>query len=88
MHAPKFNIKFSRMVQSLKLNSGYSIPAIGLGTWQSKPGEVAAAIKTAVAAGYRHIDCAHVYQNQKEVGEALKEILDEGKVKVIFFFNF
>ncbi|PIC47226.1 hypothetical protein B9Z55_006651 [Caenorhabditis nigoni] len=66
---------------SLKLNSGHSIPTIGLGTWQSKPGEVAAAIKTAVAAGYRHIDCAHVYQNQKEVGEALKEILDEGKVK-------
>ncbi|CAL2032231.1 unnamed protein product [Caenorhabditis brenneri] len=66
---------------TLKLNSGHSIPTIGLGTWQSKPGEVSAAIKTAVAAGYRHIDCAHVYQNQKEVGEALKEILDEGKVK-------
>uniref|UniRef100_A0A8R1DI01 Aldo_ket_red domain-containing protein n=1 Tax=Caenorhabditis japonica TaxID=281687 RepID=A0A8R1DI01_CAEJA len=69
------------MSLTLQLNSGHPIPIIGLGTWQSKPGEVAAAIKTAVAAGYRHIDCAHVYQNQKEVGEALKELFDEGKVK-------
>ncbi|KIJ11693.1 hypothetical protein PAXINDRAFT_137693 [Paxillus involutus ATCC 200175] len=56
----------------LKLNNGESIPAIGLGTWQSKPNEVARAVEAALRNGYRHIDCAWVYGNEKEVGEGLK----------------
>jgi glycerol 2-dehydrogenase (NADP+) len=40
------------------LNNGTQIPAIGLGTWQSKPNEVAIAVEYALKGGYRHIDCA------------------------------
>jgi diketogulonate reductase-like aldo/keto reductase len=48
---------------------------------QSKPGEVQAAVKTAVEAGCRLIDCAYAYCNEGEVGQALKEVIDQGTVK-------
>lgn len=57
------------------------MPIIGLGTFLSKPGEVALAVKAALHLGYRHIDCAEAYDNQKEIGEALSEIWKEGKIK-------
>ena len=56
-------------------------PAFGLGTWKSEPGEVYNAVKTAVKAGYRHIDCAPIYGNEKENGKALTECFHEGLVK-------
>ncbi|BFZ62806.1 hypothetical protein YB2330_003916 [Saitoella coloradoensis] len=60
--------------QTFKLNTGASIPAVGLGTWQaSQPGEAASAVKTALQAGYRHIDGAWIYGNEPEVGQGLKE---------------
>lgn len=55
-----------------KLNSGYEIPAIGLGTWLSKPNEVEQAVKTALECGYRHVDAAAIYQNEEEVGNGIK----------------
>ncbi|XP_024164278.1 aldo/keto reductase slr0942-like [Rosa chinensis] len=53
------------------LNTGDKIPAIGLGTWRSGGDLCVQAVKTALSVGYPHIDCAHLYGNEVEVGEAL-----------------
>ena len=51
---------------------GAKIPSIGLGTWPMKGDECVRAVEAALAAGYRHIDTAAGYQNEREVGEALR----------------
>ncbi|GAB7355775.1 hypothetical protein MBLNU459_g6458t1 [Dothideomycetes sp. NU459] len=59
--------------QTFTLNTGAKIPAVGLGTWQSKPNEVRQAVKAALLAGYRHIDTALAYGNEHEVGQGIKD---------------
>ncbi len=63
------------------LSNGFKMPIIGLGTWMSQPGDIKAAVKLAMKAGYRHFDCAALYGNEKEVGEGLKEGMQENNVK-------
>ncbi|KAK3400310.1 NADP-dependent oxidoreductase domain-containing protein [Sordaria brevicollis] len=58
--------------RTYKLNSGAEIPAVGLGTWQSQPGQVEKAVEAALRAGYTHIDTAYAYGNEKEVGQGIK----------------
>lgn len=58
---------------SFKLNTGASIPAVGFGTWQAAPHEVENAVEEALKQGYRHIDGAAIYRNEKEVGAGIKK---------------
>src|ERR1700709_219690 len=59
-------------VPALKLNNDVEIPALGLGVFQSPPEETTAAVEAALRAGYRHIDTAAAYGNEREVGEAVR----------------
>ncbi|KAI0821888.1 Aldo/keto reductase [Trametes gibbosa] len=59
--------------KSVKLNTGAEMPTLGLGTWRSQPGEVEKAVAHALKNGYRHIDTATAYGNEKEVGLGIKE---------------
>lgn len=57
---------------TLALNNGIAMPVLGLGVFQSPPGETTAAVEAAIAAGYRLIDTAASYDNEREVGEAIR----------------
>ena len=57
---------------TLTLNNGVKIPQLGLGTWFIDDDKVADAVKTAVALGYRHIDTAQAYGNERGVGEGVR----------------
>jgi diketogulonate reductase-like aldo/keto reductase len=59
------------MTPHLKLNNGVEMPALGLGVFQTPPAETRAAVTSALEVGYRHIDTAAAYGNEREVGEAI-----------------
>jgi 2,5-diketo-D-gluconate reductase A len=59
-------------MDSLKLNNGVEMPALGLGVFQTPPEETTAAVEEALRVGYRHIDTAAAYGNEREVGEAIR----------------
>jgi alcohol dehydrogenase (NADP+) len=67
-------------MKSVKFENGDEMPILGLGTWKSKSGEVYEAVLHALKCGYRHIDCAPIYENEKEVGKALQKAFEEGIV--------
>ena len=68
-------------MKTITLNTDAQMPIIGLGTFLSAPGEVYQAVRWAIKLGYTHIDCAAVYGNQTEVGQALHDAFVEGDVK-------
>ena len=79
VHSKKLSVFFCVIIliggmnMKIKLNSGYEIPAVGFGTWQTPDGEIAReSVRIALENGYRHIDTAAVYKNEKSVGEGIK----------------
>jgi 2,5-diketo-D-gluconate reductase A len=70
-------------VPTIALNNGVQIPQLGFGVFQIKPADTVAATTTALEVGYRHIDTAQMYGNEKEVGQAVREFgIDRGEVFV------
>ena len=70
-------------VPKIQLNNGNSIPQLGFGVFQIPPEETAEAVTRALATGYRHVDTAQMYGNEREVGEAVRASgLDRAEVFV------
>jgi len=65
----------------IKLENGTDVPILGLGTWKTTGDDVYETVKLAIDIGYRHIDTAFVYQNEKDIGRAINEKIKEGVVK-------
>lgn len=65
----------------IELKTEQKMPIIGLGTWKLNEGEVYQAIRWALKLGYTHFDCANVYENQKEIGQAFKDAFSEDHLK-------
>jgi 2,5-diketo-D-gluconate reductase A len=67
----------------IHLNDGASIPQLGFGVFQIEPADTAEAVQRALDVGYRHIDTAEMYRNEKEVGEGIRAAgLDRDEVFV------
>lgn len=58
-------------IQPLAMNDGHTIPQLGYGVWQVPDDEAEPAVQLALKAGYRHIDTARIYENEKGVGRAI-----------------
>jgi 2,5-diketo-D-gluconate reductase A len=75
-------------VPTIELNDGVRIPQLGFGVFQIKPNETAAAVKRALDTGYRHIDTAEMYKNEKEVRQGIRDAgLDRAEVFVTSKLN-
>ncbi|MDZ4265116.1 MAG: aldo/keto reductase [Mycobacterium sp.] len=75
-------------VPTIELNDGTRIPQLGFGVFQIPPEETAAAVKTALDIGYRHIDTAEMYENEKGVGDGVRDSgIDRSEVYVTSKLN-
>ena len=73
------------MNNTIKLNSGHEMPLLGLGTYKSDSSNVGEAVKYAlVEAGYKHIDGASIYGNEKEIGQVYTEVFKSIKREDVF----
>jgi 2,5-diketo-D-gluconate reductase A len=71
------------VIPDITLNNGQRIPQFGFGVFLVKPADTAAAVTAALEAGYRHIDTAEMYGNERQVGEAISRSgLDRSEVYV------
>ena len=68
-------------MKTIELDNGSKMPIIGLGTWKAPAGEVYQAVRWAIKLGYQHIDCAPIYGNEAEIGQAVHDAIAEGDIK-------
>ena len=62
-------------MEKITLNNKKQIPVIGLGTWRSDKNKLTPIVEySIIECDYRHVDCASIYKNEKEIGQALKRI--------------
>ncbi|XP_049544031.1 aldo-keto reductase family 1 member B1-like [Anopheles darlingi] len=66
---------------TVTLNNGFQMPVLGLGTYGLRGSNGVEAVKAAIDAGYRHIDTASAYENEAEVGQAIREKILDGTIK-------
>jgi len=69
------------VIPTIKLNNGYEMPILGLGTMLAKEDIRVLAVKHAIDLGYRHFDTAHLYWNEKQVGDGIRAKIAEGVVR-------
>ncbi|NAZ85674.1 aldo/keto reductase [Kineococcus indalonis] len=75
-------------VPTITLNDGREIPQLGFGVFQIDPADTAAAVRSALQVGYRHIDTAEMYGNEKEVGQGVRDAgLDRADVWITSKLN-
>lgn len=75
-------------VPTIELNDGATIPQLGFGVYQVPPDETAAAVRSALEVGYRHIDTAEMYQNEQGVGQGIRDAgIDRSEVFVTSKLN-
>ncbi|XP_050449163.1 1,5-anhydro-D-fructose reductase-like [Cataglyphis hispanica] len=67
-------------IPTVTFSNGYKMPMLGLGTYKSVDKNAGRAVKEAIDLGYRHIDTAFFYGNEKEIGEAIREKIEDGTV--------
>ena len=68
-------------METLIFKNNDEMPMLGLGTWKSSKGEVYKAVREAINIGYKHFDCAWIYENESEIGGALTDAIKNGDVK-------
>merc|ERR1712130_1018716 len=77
---PFFLVLRQKMEKSLELYTGSQMPLVGLGTWHhGNQQEMSDAVRFAIKEGFRHIDCAYCYGNEKEMGEVFTEMVGPEK---------
>lgn len=71
----------NKMMKSVKFSNNLDCPIVGLGTYRSQEDDCYRAVQTAIDVGYRHIDTALYYQNEKEIGRAVSKKIQEGVIE-------
>lgn len=77
----KSSVVVTMLCPNVSLNTGQQMPVIGLGTSKSSGEVVEKTVREALEAGYRHLDCAYVYGNEREIGNAIRNHIQRGIIQ-------